>query len=168
MKRAFVQPLLWAAALASLLIGMALSFGTVRLIAEAREDLRLKRELMSRLLVLESGLAPYRAAREAVEALVPFRPRSIGALIDETIPGRTPDDLRTERKGLMEGWVLCETEVSFRELGIREAMELTGAAAAERPPWRLIRGVIRASAQTPGTGQVVLRFETLEPPAIER
>jgi len=59
------------------------------------------------------------------------------------------------------GWVALQKELTFRAVPLAPVMGLVGHAQNTRPPWRLTKCVIQASPATPGTGQVVLRFEAL-------
>ena len=45
---------------------------------------------------------------------------------------------------------------------MEKVMALIAKAEAQRPPWRLKRIAVQASARQKGVGQVELRFEALE------
>lgn len=146
----------------ALLAGAALyGYSSYRAIGEARERLAEKNRLLTQLAQMEADLSAFTAARDVYASAAADRTADPAALPRDT--GLTYRDNRVaDVPPVAAGWVLHRREVAFHEASLARVMAFVDAAQASRPPWRLVEADIRASAHTPGVGQVVLVLETVE------
>lgn len=146
----------------ALLAGAALhGYSTYRAIADARERLTDKARLLTQLVQLEADLSTFTAAREVYASAAAAPTADLAALLRNT--GLTYRDNRLQDvPAVPPGWTLHRREVAFHEAPLSQVMAFVDTAQAARPPWRPVEVDIRASAHTPGVGQVVLVLETVE------
>ena len=176
---------LWVCALVVFILGVWMTIQSWRRFDRAA--LRLERKLgnLAQLHAKERELNRYEAARRAFERLPEKSPDSPSDLINIALSGHQPDDIREFRRPSVPGWTVRQKEIVFNEVpldkvaaflhmaetGSREQRRQSGNVTMadgktqrlwRRPPWRLVKCVIRVTSGTTGWGQVTLLMEALE------
>lgn len=162
MTRRIAKHALWAAGVVLLVSGLILTAQTTRQLRDVSAGLLRRRIQLAALLRLESRLAPYVAARETFESVDPSSRVSFDDLLGKALPQVPPADIRNLERESVPGWMERETELTFSDIPFESLTRLVQDAENARPPWLLSKCIIRASSETAGRGQAVLRFETLE------
>lgn len=155
---------LWLAALACLLAGVLFSVHACGRLRQTRDVLTRKHADLLALEALDARAREHTMALEAFEALAQKQPTPLAALLKTHLPSDTPDDIRESRDQAPQDWSLQRREVSFTEVPLPKLIRFVAAAesATNRPPWRLEKCVIRASARAAGYGQVQLVLQAFE------
>lgn len=150
----------WAAAACLTLLGLGLTVRSVRLLGPARTRLeRIARDFAAlERLRAEAGVGG--GALEALEKLPSTRPVDPAGLADGLLPVARPAG--EQRSDAGSGWTAIRREFVFGDVAIGQVMEFAARAEAQRPPWRMVRCVIRSAPNNPGAGQVTLTLEALE------
>ena len=155
------RPLLMVAGIVLLVTGAALTPGTADRLAAARAALAEQARYREALARLAQQVEPMEARREAFEAIPATGAVDVDAFVRGTAPGLRPRDVRREAEPLVGDWERLQIEFALDEAPVGRALSLIAAGMQQRPPWRLNRCVVRASAGSPGEGTVVLAFEVL-------
>jgi len=153
---------LWIAAGIALAAGLALTARTAGRLGEARERLDRKIEEVAAIRAIEERAAPYRAAQEAFARLAPPPGGELPELIAREFDPHKPDDAPEFRRESAPGWAIRQREIVFSDVPFEKVGRFLQAAESLRPPWRLVKGMLRPSAGTAGAGQCVLLLEALE------
>ena len=162
MKPRTLTASLWGAALLSLGLGASLTVATFRDLRGTRQALDRRGEELGALDALVESMQPYEAARHTYETIPGGRPVRLDPML--SVLGSRVDlaAIRDTVTELDDAWVLRKKEVVVGEGPLQEVLDAVRQAEAQRPPWRLEHGVIRASSHTPGYGSAVLTFAALE------
>lgn len=154
---------IWWAAILCLLAGVWLSLRSAFVLRDAAASLREKRADFLRLQVLAGELARHEAARSAYEDTPASAGRQpLKPVLAELASRVKMEDMHEFTRALPDGWVLRQKEIVLRDVPFVEAMSLVERAERLRPPWRMAKCVLRASARRGGTGQVILLLETVD------
>ena len=153
---------LWLAALAALLLGVGLTVQSMGLIAAADGRMRDRLSEFDELLIVEADLAYSLAAERTFAALDSPGPGGLETMIEKHLPGHTAADVRDSGGPAPAGWIHHRKEVTFNEAPLADVMKLVSALEAARPPWRLVKCVIRSSSRTAGAGRVTLTLDAME------
>ncbi len=158
------QYTLWLTALACLLAGVLLAVYACGRIRQARETLTGKHADLRALQALDARAADYTDALQAFEMLPHKQPVPLATLLKAHLPDNKPDDIRESQTGTLEDWSLLRREISLTEVPLPKLMGFVVAAESvtNRPPWRMEKCVIRASARAAGYGQVQLVLQAFE------
>jgi len=153
---------LWTLAGLAMLVGAILTVTTLRQAGQARIRLAALGRDLEGLQRLDARLGSYLAAQTAFEQLATPKAAGLADVLERTLPGCKLDQSKEVSSQPTPGWVLRRQEISLSDVPFAKVMEFVRAAEAQRPPWRLAKFTIRASAREPGTGQAVLQMEALE------
>ncbi len=161
MTERFSLRVLWGVALTCLLSGVLLALHALGTIRQARRTLSLKHGDLRALQTLDARARQNAGALGALETLSHKQPAPLSTLLKAHLPSNAPDDIRESRTDALQGWSLLRREVSLTDVPLPDLMGFVAAAElpTNRPPWRLERCVIRASAKAAGYGHAQLVLE---------
>lgn len=152
---------LWLLALALLLAGVLLIVGAARHARVVETRLSGRLAAVAELRVLQERAAANEAVRRAFEAL-PDESSPLRAVLKPCLEQAA--EFRELGDGdTIAGWRPRRTELVVNEMPLADLPALVVRAETHRPPWRLAKCDITASARAPGTGRVVLVFEGFVP-----
>lgn len=154
--------LIWIGAAAALAAGVVMAVMGVGEFGAERARLRGKLTEIEELRGMEMEIVRHRAARRAFEGLAAKRPAAMGDLVGKHMEGVAVEDSRSSRQDVVDGWTVRRQEMAFAEVSMDKVVALVRDAESGRPPWRLTRCMVRASAGEPGRGKVDLVFEALD------
>lgn len=92
------------------------------------------------------------------------RPAAPSTLVARLLPGLQPEDVRERTTALDDGWTQQEVEYAFRDAPAAGVLALASESERMQPPWRVEAFELRASAHSPGRGDALLVFSTIQPP----
>jgi hypothetical protein len=172
---AWTRRALWVAAVAAVVAAVALCAQTFGALGEKRAELEKGIVRLRELRALRGRLADLQAAVAGFEKLASRQPADLAAILRE-FPVLQAGESRETRRPVCDGWVVRQREMSFRDAPADKVLEFVAAVEASawgpgsagdavqaplRPPWRLVKCVIRAAGR-PGCAQAVLRLEAVE------
>lgn len=168
-----VTGIMWAAAVAALVLGVVSAATGVGALRERRERLIEKRGEMNELRVIESDIAATDAAMAACERLPERQATRLDDILRETLPDAKPEDVRETRHELSGGWMVRQREMAFSDVSLGDVLAMAHQAeqaglsrdgALVRPPWRLSRLVFRGAPGASGRGRIVVQLDAVERP----
>ncbi len=137
---------------------------TLYSLAALSEDLSKLERKTTALATLRRLAADQRGTQRALapfEALATKQPPSLTDLAAKTLPGIAPGIRQRESQGAANGWQTRRVEVKF-DAAPAALGSFLAAAAAARPPWRLVECDLVAGVPGPDTVRVTLLLEALE------
>jgi len=153
--------LLWLLAIFMVGCGLVLGRRAERHVREVEARLDRLSGLSAALDGLQSAAARMDLARAELDALEQGRAPGLNTVLARSAPGLQWEDSRETYAEVSGNWGLRRREVVFNAAPVESVMTFVKEAELCRPPWRLESCMIRAS-DIPGTGHVVLSFESLE------
>jgi len=163
MKSRNTISLLSIAAALSVAAGAVLAVRTESAIRSCAARLSKLRADRDDLRSMQKDLDRYVEARRLFETADGSRAMELQEVLSAALPGVKVRDPRDTYAELPEGWVARRQEISLSDVPLNGVMAFVQAAERCRPPWRLMRCIIRGAA-APGTGNVDLTFEVIEKP----
>jgi hypothetical protein len=161
MNERTLMQMLWAGALIVLVIAAGMTAKSFSETSEISERLQRKLGDVEELRTIEQEMARYDGAKLAFDELPAVQANSLRALLKTMLASYKIDDSRVMQRESVPGWTVLQNEIAFTEVPFAEVMKFVCEAERQRPPWRLAKCDIRASAQASGSGQVVLLMETM-------
>ena len=162
MKAKTVILALWVSASLSVGLGGWMTVVTFSGLRETGQAMQQRGTELAALTAQVERMVPYEMARNTYDAIPGGRPVRLDPMLNGLGTRIDLAAIRDTVKELGDGWVLRKKEVVVGEGPLEDVLAAIREAEAQRPPWRLAHGVIRASGHTPGYGSAVLTFAALE------
>lgn len=162
MNERVIRQIIWIGAVTVLIVGAMSVIRTIRQVDTVSLTFETKLRDLEKLKTMDRENARYDAARRSFERLTDRRPVSLPGLLKDTLPGHKAGDIREIRREFIPGWIVRHKEIAFSEVPLDGLMRFVHKAENSKPPWRLVKCVVRASTRSRGAGNVVLVMEALE------
>jgi hypothetical protein len=135
---------------------------TLKEMATTSRKLTTRGEALEQLRATQADMLQYEEAHRKIDQANMGPLVDLNNILNTTLGQSRPESIRPSELQTVPGWRVRQKELSFDKLPVARLMQLVRMAEAQRPPWRLVRCVVRASSHTAGTGKVVLLFEGVE------
>lgn len=156
-----VTQLLWAAAILAAAVGILLALKTDKEIREGHLRLARAHDNIAALGLMKAERQRYLQARQLFSTLAGSETVELKAVLSSALPAAKIEDRRETYEELADGGRVRRQEISLNEAPLAGVMAFVQNAERCRPPWRLVKALIRGSSSA-GAGSVSLTFEVVE------
>lgn len=162
MNKETFKYILLIAAIGLVLAGLILTVRTLRQISDADKKINVRIAQIETVKNLSSEISEYNAALKLYESLDECRLRPVSVTVKESFPDFRADTIKDFRRETMSGWVFYEKEITFGDVDISTVVGLLEKLELQRPPWRLVKCLIKSSSRQAGNGRVIVTLEGIE------
>ncbi len=156
MSTANSQRLFLLMATIALVVAVVFSAVQLRQAGQRRASIERKLDTLSRLEIMREQQVAWQSALRPFEQLEADRPPELARLLREHYPGLRAEVQRLEQVAAWPGWQVEQYRLRIESLPAETVGTVLHMLESQRPPWKLLEGQVRASAQQ--TDQVRLNL----------